>query len=149
MFELQEVSLSTIYNFIDKNFDTPVDKTFYCKEPLCFNKRRFGVLQGIAIYCHNHRKEYMHDVLSKKCKYIGCITQPTFGVELHKAVYCKAHATANMINVKIRICNVEKCENRGVYKYYSTESIKHCPLFCKEHKTNGMHHIGKKNSYRN
>jgi hypothetical protein len=45
-----------------------------------------------GIYCNNHRKVGMRDVLNMMCQHDGCKTRPTFNMEGQLSpLYCSKH----------------------------------------------------------
>ena len=87
------------------------------------------------LYCKEHIKENMVDIISKHCLYENCTRGPSYNIPTVKtALYCKEHKQNDMVDVKSKRCLYENCTKRPSYNI-PTE-IK--PLYCKEHKQDDM-----------
>jgi hypothetical protein len=90
------------------------------------------------LYCKDHKKEGMIDVLHKRCKSEGCNKQPTYNEpEETKGLYCSFHKKEGMIDVVSKRCKSEGCNKRAYYN--EPEETK--GLYCKNHKKEGMIHV--------
>ena len=73
-----------------------------CIEDECEKRARFNKTpETNAIYCGEHKKQDMIDVVKKKCIYPDCNTIPNFNFQGQtKAIYCNEHKSPAMINIK-------------------------------------------------
>jgi hypothetical protein len=84
------------------------------------NKRPTFNLEGSkkAIYCSEHKNEYMIDVINKTCIYNGCKTIPIYNYYGKiKRLYCFEHKLHGMVNVKHKICKTHLCSTIVQDKY--------------------------------
>jgi len=100
-----------------------------CEYPDCHKIPRFNIpTNKCGLYCSEHKKYNMVDVVTKKCSKPDCYAYPKYNFA-HKTggLYCYEHKTKNMINVLERLCNTPLCTTLGLKKYDY-----HC-LFCFVH----------------
>ena len=70
------------------------------------------------LYCSQHKKDGMVNVISKTCCQDGCKTIPNYNVEGEtKALYCSEHKKDGMVNVKSKTCLSEWCSTQPTEKY--------------------------------
>ena len=66
-----------------------------------------------AVFCKQHSKIGMVNVIHKLCLNDACTKQPSFGVAGSKtSMYCKQHAKAGMVNVLSKRCLDDSCTRR-------------------------------------
>jgi EsV-1-7 cysteine-rich motif len=88
-----------------------------------------------ALYCSEHKKDGMVNVISKTCIHEGCKTRPTYNNEGEtKGLYCSEHKKDGMVDVKHKTCIHKGCKTRP--NYNKEGEIK--ALYCLEHKKDGM-----------
>ena len=101
-------------------------KCLECKKRPVFNVE--GETKGI--YCGDHKKEGMVNVVSKTC--VECKKQPAFNVEGEtKGVYCGDHKKEGMVNVKDKKCL--ECKKIPTFNVEGEKGI-----YCGDHKKEGM-----------
>ena len=119
-------SLHKTDNMINvKRISTP--KT--CEYPNCHKISRFNIpTKKGGLYCLDHKKYNMVDVVTKTCCKPGCDAYPKYNLS-HKTggLYCLEHKTKTMVNMVERQCSTPLCSTRGLKKYEY-----HC-LFCFVH----------------
>ena len=85
-----------------------------CKKRSYFNFE--GNIKGL--YCAQHKKPEMIDVLNKRCIEPGCSKRPYFNIEsVTKGLYCAQHKKPEMIDVMSRKCKTEWCLTQVQNKY--------------------------------
>jgi len=95
-----------------------------------------------ALYCFEHKKENMIDIISKRCIQVGCMKQPTFNLPSEsKTLYCFEHKKENMIDIKNKRCIQEGCMILPTFNLPSESKA----LYCFEHKKENMINIKSKN----
>jgi len=88
-----------------------------------------------ALYCKNHKKENMIDVINKRCCENNCMTRPNYNLPTEtKALYCFEHKKENMIDVTNKRCCQDNCIKQPVFNL-PTETK---GLYCFEHKKENM-----------
>jgi hypothetical protein len=110
-----------------------------CKHPNgCVKISIFGLQNGKAHYCGDHREAYHVDVVHDRCRYPeGCMRQPSFGdAEEGIAKYCIAHKHANHTDVKSSMCRFADVDtNVGCSRRASFGSaVEGIPMYCSVHK---------------
>jgi hypothetical protein len=107
-----------------------------CNKRPTFNKE----CETKALYCLEHKKEGMVDIINKPCKSDGCKRRPTYNKEGNtKALYCSEHKTEDMVDV---INNT--CLDCNKYPAFNKEGLTNS-LYCSEHKKCGMVNVRIKN----
>jgi hypothetical protein len=102
-----------------------------CKKQPSFNFE--GNTRGL--YCAQHKKPEMIDVLTKRCVEPGCKKQRYFNFEGEKCpLYCAEHKKEGMMDVKSKTCCEEGCKTQSLFNFEGEK----CPLYCAEHKKEGM-----------
>jgi hypothetical protein len=107
-----------------------------CKENGCkiqpvFNKE--GEKKGL--YCSQHKKDGMIDVISKTCLTEGCNKRPSFNKDGEtRPLYCVTHKKDWMVDVKSKTCLHPECKKGPSYN----NEGKTTPLYCAAHKKEGM-----------
>jgi hypothetical protein len=102
-----------------------------CKKQPTFNYEN----EKKAIYCFQHKKENMINVINKTCIFENCKIRPTFNYENEKqAVYCSEHKKENMINVKDKTCIFENCKKIPTFNYENEKQA----FYCFQHKKENM-----------
>lgn len=93
-----------------------------CKEENC-DKTAIYNLQNekIGIYCKDHTKENMVNVISKRCLEYNCNIQASFNISTENiGIYCSKHKKENMIDIISKCC--KECNDTQVknkkYKGY-------------------------------
>ncbi len=107
-----------------------------CQHPGCDKHPSFNDPVEIkGLYCNQHKKEGMIDVISKRCQHPSCIKQPSFNLPGEiKGLYCHQHKKDGMTDVKNK-----KCQHSGCYTQPSFNlpgEIK--GVYCRQHKIEGM-----------
>jgi hypothetical protein len=106
------------------------DKTcLECKKLPAFN------IEGETkrLYCAQHKKDGMINVISKTCIHKGCKTRPNYNIEGEtKALYCCEHKSKEMINVINKTCL--ECKKQPTYNIEGETKA----LYCATHKKDGM-----------
>jgi hypothetical protein len=100
-----------------------------CEYPSCHKIPRFNIPNKTGgVYCVDHKKSNMVDVVTKKCCKPGCDAYPKYNLS-HKTggLYCYEHKTKTMVNMVERQCSTPFCTTRALKKYDY-----HC-LFCFVH----------------
>ena len=102
----------------------------FCKDCNKWANYNTKGLKG-GLYCKEHKKEGMVNVVSKKC--LECDTQPLYNLEgLKIGLYCKDHKLEGMVDVKNKTCL--ECDTQPLYNLEGQKT----GLYCKEHKHDGM-----------
>ena len=104
-----------------------------CKEKDCKVRPNFNIEGEKPLYCSEHKKDGIVNVISKKCIHKGCKVGPHFNIEGEKPLYCSAHKKDGMVNVISKKCIHEGCK---VGPHFNIEGEK--PLYCSAHKKEGM-----------
>jgi Rieske Fe-S protein len=108
------------------------DKTcLECKKLPAFN------IEGETkrLYCAQHKKDGMINVISKTCIHKGCNIIPNYNVEGEtKGLYCATHKKDGMINVISKTCIHKGCKTRPIYNIEGETKA----LYCSEHKSKEM-----------
>ena len=95
----------------------------YCNDELCKNRGSFGYTKDI-LFCKDHKKDDMEDLISKKCEKEGCKTRPVFNYKGEKrGRFCKDHKLDGMINIKDNKCEKEGCETIPIYNYKGEKKV--------------------------
>ena len=74
----------------------------FCKHNEC-NKQPFYNLpiETKGLFCSEHKKENMIDIINKRCIKGECKKRPNFNLPTEtKGLYCFTHKLVNMVNVK-------------------------------------------------
>lgn len=110
-------------------------KSRICKEQGCTKRRLFNIKgETKAIYCFQHKKDDMVDVLNKSCIYKFCNKRPNFNIDGEKkALYCCQHKQPEMINVLSKKCIHDYCNTLPMYNVKGQKA-----LYCSQHKLDGM-----------
>jgi hypothetical protein len=101
------------------------------------NKQPVFNLEGNkkALYCSEHKKNGMIDVINKRCIHEGCSKRPLFNVFGETtSLYCLAHKLQGMVDVEHKSCVHEGCNKRPNYNV--SGEVK--GLYCSAHKLQGM-----------
>ena len=107
-----------------------------CCEDGC-NKRPYFNEEGqtTGLYCGDHKKENMINVLDKRCCEDGCNKHPYFNEEGQTTgLYCGVHKKDNMINVVSKRCCEDGCNKHPAFN----EEGQTRGLYCDEHKKENM-----------
>jgi hypothetical protein len=95
----------------------------------CFNFK--GFTKGL--YCKDHQKEGMLDVVNRKC--LKCEKIPLFNYEGEiNGIYCKEHSFDGMIDVRSKKCENPECNKCPSFGLKDEGR----PRFCKKHKNDEM-----------
>ena len=107
-----------------------------CKFLNCMKRPSFNLPTEIkGLYCFEHKKENMINIISKKCIEDNCLKQPSFNLPTEiKGLYCFEHKKENMINIKSKICIEDNCLK--IPSFNLPTEIK--ALYCFEHKKENM-----------
>jgi hypothetical protein len=106
------------------------------------NCKRYAIYnyadQKKLLYCFEHKKEKMVDIIHKKCIEPGCIKNPNFNYENEKQpLYCKKHKKDNMIDIIHKRCIEPDCIIQPIFNLENEKQ----PLYCKKHKKDNMVNI--------
>ena len=104
-----------------------------CKEKDCKVRPHFNIEGEKPLYCSEHKKDGMVNVVSKTCIHEGCKVRPTYNKEGEKALYCSEHKKDGMIDVKHITCIHPDCKVRPNYNIEGGKA-----LYCSTHKKDGM-----------
>jgi len=90
-----------------------------CVEPGCKKIPHFNMEgETNGLYCAQHKKPEMIDVLNKRCVEPGCKKIPLFNMEGEtNGLYCAQHKKPEMIDVMSRKCKTEWCLTQVQNKY--------------------------------
>jgi hypothetical protein len=108
-----------------------------CKEEGCTKRPSFNIKGNISgIYCLEHKKDNMVDIVHKNCIEEGCTKRPNFNLSNEKtAIYCVKHKKENMINIlEKRKCNNYGCNIQPRFNYENENK----GLYCAKHKKENM-----------
>ena len=108
-----------------------------CIEPDCKTRAKFNILgETKGLYCVEHKKDDMEDVVNKTCFHKDCNTRPNYNkIGETKGLYCGVHKLDGMENVlEKRICFHKDCNTRSHFNIIG-ESI---GIYCGKHKKDGM-----------
>ena len=107
-----------------------------CKSKDCKKYASYNLEgQTPALYCKEHKKDNMVNVISKTCLHEDCNKRPNYNIEGKKiGLYCVKHKKENMVDVKSKTCLYDRCKKLPTY---NLEGQKTC-LYCKEHKKENM-----------
>ena len=102
-----------------------------CKHDDCTKQPSFNFPgETRPLYCKEHAKPGMMDVVNRKCIHTGCVKKPSYNYPGEKrAVFCKLHAHHKMVNVRTRKCRHSGCTKQPSYNYPGQKR----PMFCREH----------------
>jgi len=108
----------------------------YCIYKDCLKQPTFNSSnEKIAIYCSEHKKENMIDIINKRCIHENCLKQPNYNLATEKnAIYCSEHKLENMINVISKRCIHENCLKLPLYNLATEKNA----IYCSEHKLENM-----------
>jgi len=104
-----------------------------CIHPGCRTLPIYNVEGERPIYCKEHKKVDMVDVINKSCIHMGCKKQPQFNIEGKKAIYCKEHKKEQMIDVSHPRCIHKDCKKRPSHNKEGER-----PIYCSVHRLDGM-----------
>ena len=107
-----------------------------CIKEGCLKRSTFNLpTEKKALYCFEHKKENMIDVINKRCIKDGCNKIPNFNLQTEtKGLYCFEHKKENMINIKSKRCIEKFCSKIPNFNL-PTETK---GLYCSEHKKENM-----------
>jgi len=110
-----------------------------CIQDNCNKKPNFNLPnEKVGIYCKQHCKENMIDIIHKKCLKDNCNKRPNFNLPNEKVgIYCKKHKKENMIDVNNKNCIEENCNKQPHFNLPN----KKIGIFCKEHAKENMINI--------
>jgi hypothetical protein len=113
----------------------PINSRF-CKEQGCVKRPSFNIKGEMrTLYCYEHKKEGMINIIHKTCIHEGCTKIPTYNIKGEKkALYCSQHKLETMIDIMHKTCIYENCIVRP---NFNTEGETKA-LYCSEHKLEGM-----------
>lgn len=105
---------------------------------ICNKRASFGSPNNKPIYCVQHKKDDMVDVVHRKC--LHCYKRPSFGFSNSKPQYCCHHKKDDMVDlISLKCLNCHKCASFGFPGGK--------PQYCIQHKKDDM--IDVKNTKRN
>lgn len=105
----------------------------YCTE--CERYAVYNVVGGKPVYCGEHRKEGMVNVMSRStCKEAGCMKSRAYGMKGGKAEYCSEHRKEGMVRMGVRSCAIEGCNLQPSFGVMR-------PEYCNTHKKDGMRNL--------
>ena len=88
-----------------------------------------------GIYCSQHKKKGMVDVINKKCLHEGCKKHPVYNIEGQKTrLYCSEHKLEGMVNISHKKCLHEGCKKQPFYNNEGETK----GIYCSTHKDEGM-----------
>jgi len=120
----------------DSTTDFRPIKSSICKETGCTKRPSFNVKGEMrTLYCSEHKKEGMINIIYKTCIHEGCTKNPTYNIKGEKkALYCSEHKLETMINVKRKTCIRECCKKQSTFNTPGETKA----VYCYDHKTEGM-----------
>jgi len=87
-----------------------------------------------ALYCSQHKKENMVDIINKRCVHENCTKQPHFNFSCEKkAAYCFEHKKLNMLDVSKNTCQHQKCKELALFGEINKRA-----QYCLLHKQSNM-----------
>ena len=126
--------VNTKDNLINNNDN---EKYRICKDINCNKRCSFNFKNKKPIYCNDHKKEGMINVISKKC--LECTKRAYFNNENEiEPIYCNEHKKENMINIQSKKCL--NCDKQPSYNYKNEKR----PIYCSNHKLENMINIQSK-----
>ena len=107
-----------------------------CAHEGCKKRPHFNLPgQTKGLYCTQHKKEGMINVVNKKCLEEGCMVEPCFNLPgQKKGLYCSTHKKEGMICVTVKTCAHEGCKTIPNFNLPGQTKS----LYCSEHKKEGM-----------
>jgi hypothetical protein len=117
--------------------EAPKKKQKRCAENGCITQPQFNhPTENVGLYCGQHRKEGMVNVMSKRCAEEGCNAQPSFNLPAEKGgLYCGQHKKEGMVDVMSKQCAEEGCTSLTPGFNLPTENV---GLYCGQHRKEGM-----------
>lgn len=92
-----------------------------------------GQVRGM--YCAQHKKPGMVDVINKRCQDDGCSRRPSFNYAGQKhGVFCSQHKKSGMIDVVTKRCQDDGCTSIPVFNYDGQRG----GVYCSQHKKSEM-----------
>ena len=110
-----------------------------CKIKGCQTLPTYNFEGSKAIFCVQHKKDGMLNVVNKRCQKDGCKISATYNFEGSKALFCFEHKEDGMFNVASKKCKKEGCKTSARYNFEGNK-----PLFCFEHKEAEMVDVASK-----
>lgn len=112
-----------------------------CKETGCEIGARFNLInESNGLFCSEHRKDGMINIIDKHCVYKDCLKYPVYNFIGSKLrLYCYEHKLDGMINIKDKKCIVKDCKIRANFNF-ENESAK----YCYEHRKDKMINVKSK-----
>lgn len=110
-----------------------INRRLTCKERNCTVYPSYGFEPNKGLFCLNHKKKDMINVLNKRCAFTDCKVRPCFNFKGKKPLYCLKHKELDMVNVKHKLCDFTGCNLRPSFNYVGEK-----PLFCSNHKKKDM-----------
>jgi Holliday junction resolvase len=98
----------------------------------CFN---FPGNKG-GVFCKNHKRDGMEDVINKRCEYEGCKKRPNFGLLGGKATHCVIHKSPDMENIIDKQCEQPSCKKRPNFGLPGGSAT-----HCADHKSDNMENV--------
>jgi hypothetical protein len=113
-----------------------------CKEINCIIVPNFNFQdKKKGLYCLQHKKENMVNVMSKKCLENNCNRQPMFNFLNEKiGIYCSKHKKEKMINIGSKKCLENNCNKIPCFNLPG----KNLRIYCKDHKKVNMINVSSK-----
>jgi hypothetical protein len=106
----------------------------------CYKYPNFNFENMKSLYCFDHKKDNMIDVVHRKCSEKECNKQPSFNFENKTiSLYCFDHKKDGMTNVKNKRCLKNDCNKRASYNIKGYKA-----LYCNEQKEYNMFNVEKK-----
>lgn len=99
----------------------------------CGKRTSYGYNYKEPLYCKQHAKKDMVDVVNKRCEHKNCIKKPNFGFKGEKPKYCKDHKSDDMIDIVNKKCEHVNCIRRANFGIKGQKV-----QFCKDHKLENM-----------
>ena len=107
-----------------------------CIGPNCLKHPSFNLpTETKPLFCSEHKKENMIDIVSKRCQHENCLKNPNFNLPTEiKALFCSEHKKENMIDIVSKRCIHENCLKNPSFNLPTETKA----LYCFEHKKENM-----------
>ena len=108
-----------------------------CSKRSCYNYET----EDKPLYCSEHRKNGMVNLINKKCLHPDCKVIPNYNYENEtKSSYCASHKLSGMVNITSKRCLHPDCNVQPNYNYENETKS----LYCAKHKLTEMVNITNK-----
>jgi hypothetical protein len=104
-----------------------------CK--ICKKQAYFNFENLKPIYCAEHRKDDMINLINKSCIMIDCLKQPSYNfINTITPIYCLDHKRDGMVDIKNKTCLNDTCTKRPNYNIIGSK----IGIYCLAHATKEM-----------